>query len=158
MYFSKQYKELNTEFYTQEKYIQMLTYFLDMNKKYIEPFDRNGNSKIYKELKEYGFDIISLNHDFNPNEDYKGRIIITNPPFISRLGLFSKMSRMCSEMYVIMPVFSYNCYTKYRKKDKCKRWIDNWNCEKLFEVNTFDSPDGEKKVNCVWVKLTKNRR
>ena len=154
--FKKQYGDIDTEFYTTEETVNKLVPFLDKSKRYIEPFDRVGNSKIYSVLKEFGFDIIRKQSDYNPADDYDGRIIITNPPFISRGGLYSKMSRQCDEMFLLMPTFSFNCYTKHRKKDKCRRFSDGWNKLKLFDVNEFDSPNGEKKVSCVfthWKKI-----
>lgn len=140
--FKKQYADLDTEFYTTKETVLQLVPYLDKSKRYIEPFDRMNNSKIYLMLKDLGFDIIRLGTDYNPKDDYDGRVIITNPPFISRGGLYSKMSKQCDEMYLIMPTFSYNCYTKNREKDKCRRFSDNWDKELLFKVNYFDTPSG----------------
>lgn len=148
--FKKQYGEIDTEFYTTLESVLQLVPYLDKNKRYIEPFDRMGNSKIYAVLKALGFDIVRLRTDYDKNENYDGRVIITNPPFISRGGLFSKMSKQCREMYLIMPVFSWNCYTSHRAKDKCARWSDDWNKEVLFPVGVFDTQVGTKKVSCVF--------
>ena len=153
--FKKQYGEIDTEYYTTLETVLELKKYLDPTKKYIEPFDRVGNSKIYAVLKALGFDIIHLRTDYNPKEDYEGRVIITNPPFISRGGLYSKMSRQCEEMYLLMPLFSWNCYTSHRGKDKCNRWSDNWEKHKLFSVDTFDTIDGTKKVSCVFTHWNK---
>ena len=154
--FKNQYKELDTEFYTTENTVLQLIPFLDKNKKYIEPFDIKQNSKIYNILKSNGFDIINKTTLFNQNDNYENRIIITNPPFISRLSLFSKLSKMSNEMYLIMPLFTFKCYTSYREKDKCKRWTDNWNKELLFKVKDFDTPNGLKKISCVFTHFIKN--
>ena len=154
--FKKQYSELDTEFYTTEETVKQLIPYLSREKRYIEPFDRMNNSKIYSVLKQEGFDIIRLSTDYNPKDNYDNRVIITNPPFISRGGLYSKMSRQCSEMYLLMPAFSFNCYTTHRSKDKCKRFSDLWNKERLFDVKQFNTPTGLKTVNCVfthWYKL-----
>ena len=148
--FKKQYGDIDTEFYTTLESVLQLVPYLDKNKRYIEPFDRMGNSKIYAVLKALGFDIVRLRTDYDKNENYDGRVIITNPPFISRGGLFSKMSKQCREMYLIMPVFSWNCYTSHRAKDKCARWSDDWNKEVLFPVGVFDTQVGTKKVSCVF--------
>lgn len=155
--FNKQYLlDVNTEFYTKEESVKRLIPFLDKSKRYIEPFDRVGNSKIYSVLKQEGFDIIRLQNNYNKEDNYDNRIIITNPPFISRAGLYSKMSKQCEEMFLIMPLFSFNCYTKNRGKDKCNRWSDNWEKKNLFPVLEFDTPDGTKKVSSVfshWKKI-----
>lgn len=156
--FNKQYAELDTEFYTKEEDVFRIIPFLDKTKKYIEPFDRMENSKIYSVLKDLGFDIVRLGKDYSPTDDYDGRIIITNPPFISRGGLYSKMSRQCDEMYLLMPVFSFNCYTSHREKDKCKRFSDCWHKKKLFDVNEFDTPNGTKKINCVFTHWKKDNQ
>lgn len=153
--FKSQYKDLGTEFYTTEETARAIIPYLDTSKRYIEPFDRVGNSKIYSVLKEYGIDIIRLRTDYCKDDDYDGRVIITNPPFISRGGLYSKMARQCDEMYLIMPIFSFNCYTSHRGKDKCHRFSDGWKKQKLFDVIEFDTPKGKKNVSCVfthWVK------
>lgn len=148
--FKKQYGDLDTEFYTTEETVRQLIPYLSKNKRYIEPFDRMNNSKIYLVLKEAGFDITRLGKDYDKNDDYDGRVIITNPPFISRGGLYSKMSRQCDEMYLIMPTFTYNCYTSHRGKDKCKRFSDNWDKELLFKVNHFDTPRGGDRILCIY--------
>lgn len=153
--FNKQYGSLNTEFYTTAADVVSLIPFLDRSKRYIEPFDRMKNSQIYTVLKSVGFDIIRLGKDYAVSDDYEGRIIITNPPFISRGGLYSKMSKQCDEMYLLMPIFSYNCYTSHRSKDKCHRWSDDWSKEELFKVNVFNTPIGQKKVNCVFTHWKK---
>lgn len=153
--FSKQYGELDTEFYTTAEDVIRLIPFLDKNKRYIEPFDRMNNSKIYQVLSGIGLDIIRLDSDYSPQDNYDGRVIITNPPFISRGGLYSKMSKQCDEMFLIMPLFTWNCYTSHRSKDKCRRWSDDWHKEKLFNVARFDTPTGEKKVSCVFTHWTK---
>lgn len=90
MIFKKQYGTLDTEFYTTEKTVKKLIPFLDKNKRYIEPFDRKNNSKIYLILKEAGFDITHLTKDYSIEDNYEGRVIITNPPFISRGGALFK--------------------------------------------------------------------
>lgn len=157
--FNQQYSDLNTEFYTTEETVRKLIPFLDKSKRYVEPFDRMGNSQIYRVLKESGFDIVRLGKDYSKDDDYNGRIIITNPPFISRGGLYSKMSRQCEEMYLLMPLFSFNAYTKNRSKDKCRRFSDGWDKQALFPVSEFDTPNGKKKVSCVfthWKKKVKN--
>lgn len=156
--FKKQYGDIETEFYTTIETVLELEKFLDKTKRYIEPFDRVGNSKIYTVLKTLGYDIIRLRTDYDPKQDYDGRIIITNPPFISRGGLYSKMSRQCNEMYLIMPTFSWNCYTSHRGKDKCRRWSDEWNKWKLFSVDTFDTTTGTKKVSCVFTHWKKEQQ
>lgn len=153
--FRKQYSDLDTEFYTTAGDVVRLIPFLDREKRYIEPFDRMKNSQIYTVLKSIGFDIIRLGKDYDPKDDYDGRIIITNPPFISRGGLYSKMSKQCEEMFLIMPLFSWNCYTSHRAKDKCRRWSDNWTKELLFPVSTFDTASGTKKVSCVFTHWKK---
>lgn len=153
--FKKQYGEIDTEFYTTLETVLELKSFLDLTKRYIEPFDRMGNSKIYAVLKALGFDIVRLRTDYDPAQDYDGRVIITNPPFISRGGLYSKMSKQASEMFLIMPRFSWNCYTSHRAKDKCARWSDNWEKELLFPVENFDTTNGTKKVSCVFTHWTK---
>ena len=153
--FNKQYGDIDTEFYTTEETVKQLIPFLDKTKRYIEPFDRMGNSKIYRILKDNGFDIVRLGTDYSKGDDYDGRIIITNPPFISRGGLYSKMSKQCEEMYLLMPLFSFNAYTKNRSKDKCRRFSDNWIKETLFPVTEFDTPYGKKKVSCVFTHWTK---
>ena len=148
--FIKQYGDIDTEFYTTEETVKQLVPYLDKTARYVEPFDRAKNSKIYAVLKDLGFDIVRLTKDYDPKDDYDGRIIITNPPFISRGGLYSKMSKQCREMFLIMPTFSFNCYTKHRAKDNCRRFSDLWEKQKLFDVNVFDSPTGTKKVNCIF--------
>ena len=159
--FSKQYVEKDTEFYTTEETVLKLIPYLDATKRYIEPFNRVGNSKIFSVLKQKGFDIIELQKDYDKSDDYDGRIIVTNPPFISRGGLYSKMSKQANEMFLIMPVFSFNAYTTHRAKDKCHRWTDKWNKKLLFPVKIFDTPTGKKQVYCVfthWEKKCINER
>lgn len=70
------------------------------------------------------------------------------------------MSKQCNEMFLIMPVFSFNCYTKYRNKDNCRRFSDLWDKKLLFSVEEFDTPFGIKKVPCVfthWKILDKDQ-
>lgn len=148
--FIKQYSNNDTEFYTTEESVLKIIPYLDKTKKYIEPFNRKRNSKIYSILRDKGFDICSFSKDYSETDDYDERIVITNPPFISRFRLYSKLSKQCDEMYLIMPSFSFNCYTKYRKKDNCKRFSDDWKKEKLFDVKLFDTPNGPRKINCVF--------
>lgn len=155
MYFKNQYGRLNTEFYTKKEDVIKMIPFLDKSEKYIEPFNKNGNSQIFEVLKEKGFDIKSLNKDFDDKDNYEGRVIITNPPFISRARLFSRLSKKSEKMFLIMSKFSFNCYTKYRLKDKCRRWCDTWKKEKLFDVSSFNTPNGIKKVECVFTKFEK---
>lgn len=151
--FSSQYKSPDFEFFTTEEDAARLLMYTDKSKSYICPFDKK-ESRIYSVLKSAGYDVVCLDDlGVEKFEDiqadaFGGRVIVTNPPFDSRKGYYSKMSKLVDEMIVVILPFTFAGYTSHRNRKTApknlRRWSDEFRAEILFPLRTWDRPDGSR--------------
>jgi hypothetical protein len=152
--FNKRHQGLNQEFYTTTDTVEKLLPYLDVNKKYICPFDTH-KSNIYKVLKQNGFSTKCLSdlraktfEELEKDYDWKNKIIITNPPFNSKKRYYSRMGKLVDKMFVILLDFTFLSYTKYKKHDYLMKnnvnysWVDDFFIKKIVDVQKFIKPDG----------------
>lgn len=96
--------EKNDNYTTPKEAFEMLLPYIDINLIVYEPFYCDGLSGKY--LRDIGFkNVIHENEDFYDNwSKYKFDIILTNPPYSSKVRVFKQLYKINKPFCVLVPV------------------------------------------------------
>jgi len=156
----KKDKNNNFEFYTPVEKVEKLLPFLPKDGKYMECFDRGGQSAFYTVLKSNGFDVkilgsynCELFQEYEQlvlNDEVEKRSIVTNPPFVSKEKFYSRMAAISNgKMWAVMPDLSFRGMTSYHQKKLAEgkdilAWHDDYTITKRVDIQKWDLPDGSQ--------------